>query len=142
MNRYQRPRSVPHCPSPCPMILSYLRSASRLCVRVFTLRSNVRAVVPFVRQSLICQRKLSSRVQNVTRNAAFSCSAPGSQQEVSLSIRFIVLSQRGGMANPIVHKGIAKRSAMIPVRHNTHFPLETKFQERLYKPRQVTCFTV
>lgn len=96
MNRYQRPRSVPHCPSPCPIILSYLRSASLLCVRVFTLRSNVRTVVPFVRHALICQRKLSSRVQNVTRNVAFSCSAPGSQQEASLSIRFTVLSQHSG----------------------------------------------
>lgn len=150
MDRYRLPCSVPHCVFQCAMItvnllLSHLRSTSQLCARASTLLFDAHSVAQFARQSQSFQRKLLSRARNVARNAPSSCLAPDSQQEIFLSIRFTSLSRRGGtrrlMVKPIVHEEIVSRSAMIPVRRDSEFPLVTRSHQRAqHKP--ATSFTV
>jgi hypothetical protein len=145
MNRYQLSRSAPRGPSQCPMIAitlrpSHLRSASKLCARVSMLLSDAHAVALSARHSLSFRRKVLSHVRNAARNVPSSCSAPVSQQESFLFIRFSSLSQRSGIrtliGNPIVPERIS-HSTVIPVRRATDVSLATKSHSRAHHTNQL-----
>ena len=111
MNRYQ--------PLQCLIAainrrLSHLLLANRLCFRVSTLLSDAQIVAPSGKQFRSFQRKVSSRALNATMNALLSCLAPGSHQEICLSIKFTSLNQRKGirrlMVNLIVPESLQQRS--------------------------------